>query len=102
MAKILCQCGRILSDSTDNIPYKARFIADQDFFSFFDEVESECPHEEPTMTWRYFGDIFQCPDCNNLMVFSADYKRRCDFKPINKEESANITLSQVNDKKCSK
>lgn len=95
MGKIICECGYVLSDSVDKAPYRARYIADQDFFGFFDEVESECPHQAPTKTRRFFGDIFQCPDCNNLIVFSANNKRRCDFQPLNKGESANITVSQI-------
>jgi hypothetical protein len=94
MAKHLCECGHVISDSTDDIPYKARFIADQDVDYLFDTME-----KNPDAILLNFGDIFQCPDCNNLMIFSADYKRRCDFQPINKDASANITISQVEGKK---
>ena len=97
--KYLCVCGHVISDSTDYIPYKAKLIADQDFFNFLDEMESSCEYKRIAAQTGYFSDVFQCANCNNLIIFSADFKRRCDFQPINKAESANITLSQIETKK---
>jgi hypothetical protein len=34
MSKLGCTCGHIIRDQTDSIPYKARFIRDQDDESF--------------------------------------------------------------------
>ena len=96
MAKVHCKCGYVLSDSTDHISYKARFIADQDFYDFCDTVEQEA--KVPIDACKFFGDIFQCCECNNLMIFNADYTRRCDFAPVDKEQSSKITLSYLGDK----
>jgi len=95
MAKVRCECGYVILDQTDYIREKARFIADQDFFDFWDSVEKEKDKEEICSSWDYFGDIFQCPDCGNIMIYSADYSRRCDFSPVNKEQCKNITLSYL-------
>ena len=92
MAKVVCECGHIISDQTDYIRQKARFVADQDFFDFLDTVEKE-RDEEASSSWSYLGDIFQCPDCGNVMIYSADYSRRCDFRPVNKEQCKGITAS---------
>jgi len=85
----------VIPDSSDYAPYLARFIADQDWFDFFEVMENE---EDSMDTWDYFGDIFQCPDCHNLILFTADYSRRCDFQPLDKEKCANITISYLGDK----
>jgi len=91
MAKVKCECGYVILDQTDQIREKARFVADQDFFDFLDAIEKD--KEESYSSWDYLGDIFQCPDCGNIMIYSADYSRRCDFRPVNKEQCKNITLS---------
>ncbi len=98
MSKVVCECGHVLSDNTDYISYKARFIADQDFFDFLDEEEKAHKQGQQIYTGHYFGEIFQCPDCSNLIVFSADNERRLDFQPLNKEKSERMTLSYLGDK----
>jgi hypothetical protein len=35
MSKLGCICGHVIRDQTDDIPYKARFIRDQDYEGFF-------------------------------------------------------------------
>ena len=98
MAKIVCECSYVISDQTDYIREKAKFVADQDFEDFFKAVEKETSNdEELCISWDYLGDIFQCPNCGNIMIYSADYTRRCDFKPVNKEQCKNITLSCLGD-----
>lgn len=95
LAKVVCECGSVISDSTDLISQKARFIADQDFFDYLDEVEKEYLNQKSFHTWRYFGDIFQCSNCGNLMIYSADYKQRYDFRPINQGQCKKITQSYL-------
>lgn len=90
MAKVVCECGYVILDNTDYISYKARFVADQDFFDCLDEVE-----KESSDAWRYFRDIFQCPNCGNLMIYGTDYNQRYDFKPIDKERCKKITRSYL-------
>jgi len=95
MGKIHCECGYELLDTVDGASNRARFVAEQDLFNFLAEFESEYPHIAPSKTWRYFGDIYQCFNCNNIMIFSNDWKRRCDFRPIEKAESADVLTSQI-------
>ena len=89
MGKFMCKCGCIMCDNTDGISYKARLIADQDFFTFLDEIESECPHKAPSNAWRYIEDMFQCPDCGNLIIFRDE---RYDFQPVDGHKGR-VTLS---------
>ena len=35
MSKLGCICGHVIRDQTDDIPYKARFIRDQDYEGFY-------------------------------------------------------------------
>ena len=37
MSKLGCECGNIISDTTDNIPYKGVIIRDQDVERVFDD-----------------------------------------------------------------
>lgn len=37
MSKLLCHCGQVIRDQTENLPYKAEFIADQDYYEAFVE-----------------------------------------------------------------
>jgi hypothetical protein len=42
MSKLSCECGHIIVDQTDNLPYKAHFIRDQNIkrtFTIYDKVE---------------------------------------------------------------
>ena len=61
--KFQCLCGKILSDSTDEIPYKARMIADEDWNRFTESFERPQGHD-----WRLVTDIYQCPDCGRLRI----------------------------------
>lgn len=97
MGKIICQCGYVLLDSTDFIPYKARYFADQDLEDFFDEVESECLSNKPRQAMRYLGHIFQCVDCGNLIVFTPGGNTRRDFRPLDGESGTRVTLSSQGD-----
>lgn len=42
MAQIGCRCGAQISDTTDSIPAKARFVRDVDFLSIEDEIVTRC------------------------------------------------------------
>jgi hypothetical protein len=46
MSKLGCQCGNIISDNTDFIPYKARFIRDQDSTVLDKTIEDICSLRE--------------------------------------------------------
>src|SRR4051812_33062932 len=61
--KFQCLCGKILSDSTDDIAYKARMVADEDWNRFTESFERPQGHD-----WRLVTDIYQCPDCGRLRI----------------------------------
>ena len=61
--KFQCLCGKILSDNTDDIPYKARMIADEDWNRFTESCESPQGYD-----WRLVTKIYQCPDCRCLRI----------------------------------
>lgn len=90
MAKIICRCGCVLPDTTDAISYKGWYIADQDFEDFHAETGGERPG-------RFFGTMFQCVDCGNLIVFTPGDRRRVDFRPLDGDRPEKITLSHMGD-----
>src|SRR5690349_9237897 len=59
--KYKCLCGEIIADQTDFLHYKARCIADQDWFDF---LESEVAGGG--QDWRLTKTIYQCPHCGRL------------------------------------
>jgi hypothetical protein len=38
MSQLGCECGGVISDNTDNIPYKGAIIRDQDVDAFYENV----------------------------------------------------------------
>lgn len=83
MSKIICKCGQILSDSTDQLRYKGYIISDKEYFNMFDFadqlIESDCPQKDNlAMTFRHnisvgnsyirLKEIFQCPLCGRIMI----------------------------------
>jgi hypothetical protein len=61
--KFKCLCGQLLSDSTDDIPYKARLIADGDWNAFTKSCESPQGYD-----WHLVTNIYQCPQCGRLRI----------------------------------
>jgi RNA polymerase subunit RPABC4/transcription elongation factor Spt4 len=61
--KFMCLCGKILSDNTDDIPYKARMIADEDWTEFTASCERPQGYD-----CRLVTEIYQCPDCGRLRI----------------------------------
>ncbi len=41
MSKLGCECGSVISDTTDNIPYKGSIIRDQDDEALYDSVAND-------------------------------------------------------------
>src|SRR6476659_685374 len=39
--KFRCECGTVIRDQTDPLPYKAHFIADQDYNDLIELLETE-------------------------------------------------------------
>ena len=61
--KFSCLCGKTLSDSTDDIPYKALLVADEDWNAFIESVQSVQGYD-----WRLITNIYQCPNCGRLRL----------------------------------
>ncbi len=61
--KFQCLCGKTLSDGTDDIPHKARMIADEDWNHF----TKSCDRQQGS-DWRLVTNIYQCPECGCLRI----------------------------------
>ena len=96
MSKISCTCGNIISDSSDFISNKAHFIADQDYFDFFDTIEHKDWEEVTDMAFSFFQEIFQCPQCGNILIFRDG--QRHDFQPVDPSKSSDILRSYLKEK----
>ena len=60
--KLRCQCGEVLSDNTDRIPYKTRLIADEDWDEFTQSCERSQGYDARLVTAAY-----KCPRCHCVM-----------------------------------
>lgn len=65
--KIRCNCGAVIVDQTDFIPYKAHLIADQDWHDFADSAEKTGQIDASLVRQCY-----QCTACGRLYVDDAD------------------------------
>ncbi len=80
MSRIVCRCGEILRDNTDNISYKGHILSDKEFFPLLDIadelIESKSPDREAlAMEFRRciggyirLRDVYQCYKCGRLLV----------------------------------
>lgn len=85
-----CECGKRISDTTDELPYKARIIADQDWFSFLDAVcevmEKETDREK--MINAFYNEVmkaagrhaYQCTDGGRICLDNHEHQL-CAFVP---------------------
>jgi len=100
--KIMCECGHLISDSTDYLPHKAHLISDQDWFDFLDEVDfaieksgpSKIDKEQALMKIRSLASkitklVYQCNQCGNVFFDNNPFRMEV-FKPSN--ESVNKKL----------
>lgn len=100
--KIGCLCGNVLRDQTDYIPYKAHFVADQDYEDLLVGIEQQLARiivenlGAPTATnqthllgrvlWdamrSYTRTMYQCSNCGRLCIDDPDDPRQLQwFKP---------------------
>ncbi len=83
MSKLICRCGNIIPDITDNLPYKGYIISDKELFKMYDFVDKlietdSNQKERLTMTFRknvHIGkkyirlkEIYQCPNCGRILI----------------------------------
>jgi len=87
--KMRCLCGSIISDNTDFISYKARYLADQDWEDF---LISELPaggHD-----WSLTRTMYQCVDCGRLLLQGIN-GRTLFFNPEVADEEVKRALASV-------
>ncbi|QBD79419.1 hypothetical protein EPA93_26900 [Ktedonosporobacter rubrisoli] len=74
MSKIFCKCGHMIVDQTDNLPYKASVIADQDeellYDDFFPFIEGLFEAKEHGLLAEYLEEQFGSGYPNDLKIRS--------------------------------
>lgn len=85
--KFQCLCGKIISDNTDDLPYKARMIADEDWNRFTESCERPQGYD-----WRLVTEIYQCPDCGCLRIEKPSGQVSF-FKPESEHASKSVLRS---------
>ena len=76
-----------MSDNTDDLPYKARLVADEDW----NEITTSCG-PQGGYDWRLVTDIYQCPNCGRLRIEKPDGVVSF-FEPENENVSKSILRS---------
>ena len=72
--KFPCACGCVIHDTSDNLSYKGKIIADQDIDSLWGIIERlEEPHDEKIDVFKEVSDllmknIYQCPECGRVYI----------------------------------
>jgi hypothetical protein len=100
--KIGCICGNVLRDQTDYVPYKAHFVADQDYEDLLVGIEQQlagilmqglgtpAATTQTQLLGRVFWDamrsytrtMYQCSNCGRLCLDDPDDLRELQwFKP---------------------
>jgi len=77
MSKLGCVCGHVITDQTDNIPYKAKFIRDQDFGEYSDKYTDdissfiEAVKDGRRNEWvkNYFSETYPTSISDSSIVF---------------------------------
>ena len=118
--KIQCECGNVISDSTDYLPYKAHFVADQDWFELLENIDKRVSNlveavrllqdekaaSEIAMRaiMAIRGDIgkatrlvYQCPNCGRLLVDDVQYHSQI-FVPQDESVPKNLFRSKEGEK----
>lgn len=91
----MCTCGQLIIDQSDFIKNKAYLIADQDYMDFFEEFENKEFMEITGKANKYFSEIFQCNNCNRLIILRDGEDKGYIFMPEDKEKSKNILRSYL-------
>jgi len=70
--KIYCHCGHIIPDITDFLPYKAHFIADQDWDDYNESYKNPWDYDSSMIRTCY-----QCTECGRLYFDGQDRQLIC-------------------------
>lgn len=75
MSKLLCKCGHVIVDQTDDLPYKSELIRDQDWENVWGALASQRSLDAEALTdfiiglkMKYTRDVYECPSCGRLWV----------------------------------
>lgn len=86
--RFMCECGHLITDTTDFLPYKAYMISDIDWEDYWEAHEREAlgkplgPYQDPM---RYEQSFYQCEECGRLYFDDPDDPSRfIAFVPENK------------------
>lgn len=86
--RFLCECGHLITDTSDFLPYKAYMISDVDWEDYWEAHEREAlgkplgPYQEPMF---YEQSFYQCEECGRLYFDDPDDPRRfISFTPEDK------------------
>lgn len=104
--KMRCECGEIITDQTDNLPYKAHFIPDQEWFGMFDAMDRVITDVAAGRTSTEDAHLailrahlaasrhmYQCRKCGRLIV--ADRQRNMNiYSPTSDADSREILRSR--------
>jgi hypothetical protein len=115
--KIRCFCGNVIRDQTDYIPYKAYFVADQDYFDLIELIEEELALSFKSLVGTpptagqadslgrlshvlrdamslYKRPMFQCCNCGRLCLEDPDNRRALQwFQPEDKRAWKRVLAS---------
>ncbi len=87
MSKLGCQCGHIISDNTDFIPYKATFISDQDSMIYDKTIEDICSlmeaykkGEKEKWIKNRFGDKVDGSLSNDWLIIKIQLINEYDYE----------------------
>ncbi len=90
--KIGCHCGEVIVDQTDDLPYKAHWIPDQEWYVNYDALDDEvigpaadgrlgkqdAYHKARLLISRSARLMWQCKACGRLYIEDQlDYQLRC-------------------------
>jgi hypothetical protein len=106
--RVRCECGEMITDGTDGLPYKAHFIPDEDWFGIFEAMdkvlvevrEGRLAMNDAQMAVRRLHlvasrKMWQCTNCGRLLV--SDPRRHLNtYQPISDAESKEILKSDEN------
>ena len=104
--KLRCECGEIIADQTDFLPYKAHLIADQDWFGVFDALDkivSDVADARLTVDEAQTAlrntlssesrEMYQCGKCGRLLVHTLQGNTNI-YAPTSDEDSRHILRSR--------
>jgi hypothetical protein len=103
--KMHCECGAIITDQTDDLPYKAYFVPDQDWIGFTDAIDqivsavatgNMTTHDAEAAVSRVHltksRTMYQCK-CGRLLVADVQGKMNI-YAPTSDADSRQILRSR--------